>query len=212
MADEKTLDDLFYDTLRDVYYAENQLVKALPKMARAAQDPMLKQGFETHAQETEGHVERLERVFEILGRPARGKTCDAILGILEEGKSIMDEYKGAIALDAGLIAAGQAAEHYEITAYGTCIAWAEALELSEVAEILNKTLAEEKAADEKLTAIAESGINEAATAGESEEGEMEDDEEERSSMSSRSQEAGMSAKPAGGRSNGRGDKYGARPR
>src|SRR6187549_2581895 len=102
MATEKTLDDLFLETLRDIYYAEKQLVKALPKMAKAAQDPALKQGFEKHLGETEGHVERLERVFEIIGKPARAKTCDAILGILEEGKSVMEDYKGTISLDAGL--------------------------------------------------------------------------------------------------------------
>src|SRR5690348_10583445 len=105
---EKTLDDLFLDTLKDIYFAEKQIVKTLPKMAKAAQDPQLKQGFEMHLEETEGHVERLEQIFEILGVPARGKTCDAILGIIEEGKSIMDEFKGSQALDAGLISSAQA--------------------------------------------------------------------------------------------------------
>src|SRR5689334_24132993 len=114
MADAKTLDDLFLDTLKDIYFAEKQIVKALPKMAKAAQSPQLKAGFEKHLTETEGHVERLEQVFEIIGAPARGKTCDAILGILEEGKSIMDEFKGTVALDAGLVSAAQAVEHYEI--------------------------------------------------------------------------------------------------
>ena len=109
----KTLNDLFLDTLKDIYYAEKQILKALPKMARAAQDPQLKDGFETHRVETEGHVDRLEQIFEICEKPARGKQCDAILGILDEGKEIMEEYKGTIALDAGLISAAQAVEHYE---------------------------------------------------------------------------------------------------
>ena len=159
MADEKTLDDLFYETLKDVYYAEKQLVKALPKMAKAAQDPMLKQGFEKHATETEGHIERLEKVFEIIGRPARAKTCDAILGILEEGKSIMEDFKGAIALDAGLIAAGQAAEHYEIARYGTLRTWAEQLGHADAAKLFEQTLNEEKATDKKLTDLAVSQDN-----------------------------------------------------
>lgn len=163
-TNEKALDDLFYDTLRDIYYAEKQLVKALPKMAKAAQDPQLKAGFEKHATETEGHVERLERVFEIIGKPARAKTCDAILGILEEGKSIMDEYKGQIALDAGLIAAGQAAEHYEMARYGSLKAWAQQLGFNDAAKLLDQTLGEEKATDQKLTQLAESGENAKAAA------------------------------------------------
>ncbi|MEO6013531.1 MAG: ferritin-like domain-containing protein [Devosia sp.] len=154
MATEKTLDDLFLDTLKDIYYAEKQLVKALPKMAKAAQDPQLKAGFESHLVETEGHVERLERIFEILGVAARAKTCDAILGILEEGKSIMEDYKGTIALDAGLIAAGQAAEHYEMARYGTLMTWAKQLGMAEAAKLLQQTLDEEKAADKKLTQLA----------------------------------------------------------
>jgi ferritin-like metal-binding protein YciE len=159
MADEKTLDDLFHDTLRDIYYAEKQLVKALPRMAKAAQDPMLAEGFESHLAETEGHVERLERIFEIIGVPARAKTCEAILGILEEGKSVMEDYKGTISLDAGLIAAGQAAEHYEIARYGTLKTWASQLGLSEAAKLLDQTLNEEKAADRKLTDLAVSQDN-----------------------------------------------------
>src|SRR5690554_3760374 len=113
MAEAKTLDDLFLDTLKDIYYAEKQIVKALPKMAKAAQSPKLKSGFEQHLEESEGHIERLEQVFEILGKPARGKTCEAILGIIEEGKSIMDEFKGTDAIDAGLVSSAQAVEHYE---------------------------------------------------------------------------------------------------
>ena len=159
MPEDKTLSDLFYDTLRDIYYAEKQLVKALPKMAKAASDPELKKGFEKHATETEGHVERLERVFEIIGRPARAKTCDAILGILEEGKDVMSEYKGTIALDAGLISSGQAAEHYEMARYGTLRTWADQLGFAEAAKLLEQTLNEEKAADKALTACAETTDN-----------------------------------------------------
>ncbi len=164
MANEKTLDDLFLDTLKDVYYAEKQLVKALPKMAKAAQDPALKAGFTAHLDETEGHVERLERIFEILQKPARAKTCDAILGILEEGKSIMEDYKGTIALDAGLIAAGQAAEHYEMARYGTLKTWADQLGMAEASKLLEQTLKEEKAADQKLTALAVNQDNAKAAA------------------------------------------------
>jgi ferritin-like metal-binding protein YciE len=159
MAEDKTLDDLFLETLKDIYYAEKQLVKALPKMAKAAQDPALKQGFESHLEETEGHVERLERIFEILDKPARGKTCDAILGILEEGKSVMEELKGKSALDAGLIAAGQAAEHYEIARYGALKTWAQQLGMTEAAKLLEQTLKEEKVADQKLTDLAVGGDN-----------------------------------------------------
>jgi len=119
MPNEKTLDDLFLDTLKDIYYAEKQIVKTLPKMAKAATAPELKAGFEKHLEETEGHVERLEQIFELIGKPARGKTCDAILGIIEEGKSIIEDFKGTPALDAGLVSAAQAVEHYEIARYGT---------------------------------------------------------------------------------------------
>ena len=159
MATEKTLDDLFLDTLKDIYFAEKQLLKALPKMAKAAQDQTLADGFLTHAEETQGHVERLEQIFELLDKPARGKTCDAILGILEEGKSIMDEFKGTIAIDAGLISAGQAAEHYEIARYGTLRTWAEQLGHTEAVKLLDQTLNEEKATDKKLSELAISTEN-----------------------------------------------------
>jgi ferritin-like metal-binding protein YciE len=134
-------------------------VKALPKMAKAAQSPDLKAGFETHLEETEGHVDRLEQVFEILGKPARGKTCDAILGIVEEAKSVMEEFTGTVANDAGLIAAGQAAEHYEIARYGSLKAWAQQLGMSEAVKLLDQTLKEEKATDQKLTDLALSQEN-----------------------------------------------------
>jgi len=150
---EKTLDDLFLDTLKDIYYAEKQIVKALPKMAKAAQDPKLKAGFEKHLDETEGHIERLEQVFEMIGKPARGKTCDAILGILEEGKSIIEDYKGTVSIDAGLIAAGQAVEHYEMARYGTLKTWAMQLGMNDAAKLLDATLSEEKPTDQALTQL-----------------------------------------------------------
>lgn len=150
---EKTLDDLFLDTLKDIYYAEKQIVKTLPKMAKAAEASALKAGFEKHLDETEVHVERLEQIFELIGKPARGKTCDAILGIIEEGKSIMDEYKGTAALDAGLVAAAQAVEHYEIARYGTLKTWASQLGLKDAVALLDATLQEEIATDQKLSQL-----------------------------------------------------------
>lgn len=161
MAD-KQLDDLFLDTLKDIYYAERQILKALPKMAKAAASPDLRAGFEQHHAETEGHVERLERVFELLGKTPRGKTCDAILGILDEGKSIMEEFKGTQALDAGLAAAAQAVEHYEIARYGTLRSWAKQLGHAEAADLFAQTLAEEEATDKKLTQLATSVVNKKA--------------------------------------------------
>ena len=159
---EKQLDDLFLDTLKDIYYAERQILKALPKMAKAATSPELKAGFEQHLQETEGQVERLQQVFDLLGKPARGKTCDAILGILDEGKEIMDEYKGAVALDAGLGAAAQAVEHYEIARYGTLVTWAKQLGHAEIAQLLSETLKQEEATDKKLTQVALQSVNQKA--------------------------------------------------
>jgi ferritin-like metal-binding protein YciE len=159
MPTEKTLDDLFLDTLKDIYYAEKQIVKTLPKMAKAAQSPELKAGFEQHLDETEGHVERLEQIFELIGKPARGKTCDAILGIIEEGKSIMDEFKDTPALDAGLVSAAQAVEHYEMARYGTLKTWAQQLGLKDAVGLLDATLKEEEAADQKLTKVAVSQVN-----------------------------------------------------
>lgn len=156
---EKQLDDLFLDTLKDIYYAERQILKALPKMAKAAMSPDLKAGFEQHLAETEVQVERLQQVFEILGKPARGKTCDAILGILEEGKEIMDEYKGTQALDAGLVSAAQAVEHYEIARYGTLATWAKQLGHKDVLNLLLETLKEEEATDQKLTSLAKTAVN-----------------------------------------------------
>ncbi|HEY4200144.1 MAG TPA: ferritin-like domain-containing protein [Devosiaceae bacterium] len=159
MADEKTLDDLFLDTLKDIYYAEKQIVKTLPKMSKAAQSPDLKAGFDKHLQETEGHVERLDQIFELINKPARGKTCDAILGIIEEGKSIIEDFKGTPALDAGLISSAQAVEHYEMARYGTLRTWAEQLGLRDVAKLLDATLKEEEATDQKLTQLATTQAN-----------------------------------------------------
>ncbi|MGW9229582.1 YciE/YciF ferroxidase family protein [Pseudorhizobium sp. NPDC055634] len=158
----KTLDDLFYETLKDIYYAERQIVKALPKMARAAQDEKLKAAFQEHKDETEGQIERLKQVFDLIGKRARGKTCDAIEGILSEGEEIMEEFKGTPALDAGLLAAAQAVEHYEISRYGTLRSWAQQLGLSEAATLLEETLAEESQTDEKLTGLAKTAVNSAA--------------------------------------------------
>jgi ferritin-like metal-binding protein YciE len=158
----KTLNDLFHETLKDIYYAERQIVKALPKMARAAQDEKLKAAFQQHKDETEGQIERLKQVFEIIGKSARGKTCDAIEGIISEAEEIMDEFKGTPALDAGLLAAAQAVEHYEISRYGTLRTWAQELGLKEAVTLLEETLQEESSTDEKLTGLAESAVNSAA--------------------------------------------------
>ena len=157
--EEKNLEDLFLDTLKDIYYAEKQILKALPKMAKAADSDQLRAAFEKHHDETEGQIERLEQIFETLGKPARGKKCDAIEGILDEGKEIMDEYKGAPALDAGLLAAAQAVEHYEISRYGTLKAWATKLKMADAVKLLDATLSEEKKTDDALTKIAGSAIN-----------------------------------------------------
>jgi ferritin-like metal-binding protein YciE len=165
MAKEpKTLDDLFHDTLKDIYFAEKKILSALPKMAKAAQSPKLKAAFEKHLTETEGQVERLDEVFASIDETPKGKTCDAIMGILDEGKEIMDEYKGMPALDAGLLAAAQAVEHYEISRYGTLIAWAEELGLEDAVSLLQETLEEEEATDEALTEIGKTAINQQAEA------------------------------------------------
>jgi ferritin-like metal-binding protein YciE len=164
MAKEKTLEDLFHDTLKDIYYAERKILKALPKMARAASSPELKAAFEKHKDETEGHVERLQQVFELMGKRPQGKTCPAIDGILEEGDEIAEEFKGTPALDAGLISAAQAVEHYEITRYGTLKRWAEVLGMSDAAPLLEQTLGEESMTDEALTGLADASVNEMAKA------------------------------------------------
>jgi ferritin-like metal-binding protein YciE len=159
MATTKTLDDLFLDTLKDIYFAEKQILKALPKMARASQSEEGKAGFLRHRDETQGQIERLEQVFELLGKPARGKTCEAIQGIIAEGEEIMEEFKGSPALDAGLISSAQAVEHYEIARYGTLIAWANQLGLTDAVPLLQANLEEEEATDQKLTQLAKTAAN-----------------------------------------------------
>ena len=159
---DKDLNDLFLDTLKDIYYAEKQILKALPKMAKAASSEKLRAAFEKHHGETEGQVERLEQIFELIDKPARAKTCEAIQGILDEGKEVMDEYKGSEALDAGMLAAAQAVEHYEISRYGTLKTWAGELGLKKAVVLLEKTLNEEKATDAALTEIAETVVNQEA--------------------------------------------------
>src|ERR1700694_5495552 len=159
MAKEKELKDLFLDTLKDIYFAEKKILSALPKMARAAQSPKLKAAFEKHLAETDGQVERLEQVFASIDETPKGKTCDAIMGIIEEGKEIMDEYKDTPALDAGLLAAAQAVEHYEISRYGTLKTWADKLGMKDAIKLLDQTLAEEKKTDDTLSRIAKSAIN-----------------------------------------------------
>ena len=159
MMAEKDLSTLFLDTLKDIYYAEKQIYKSLPKMAEAAASDELRTAFEKHHDETEVQIERLEKIFEMLDKPARGKKCDAIEGILDEGKEIMKEYADTPALDAGLLAAAQAVEHYEISRYGTLKAWAAKLGMPNAIELLDQTLNEEKKTDDALSKIAVSTIN-----------------------------------------------------
>lgn len=156
---EKTLDTLFLDTLKDIYFAERQILKALPKMARAAQSEEGKQAFLKHRDQTEGQIERLQQVFELIGKPARGKTCEAIQGIIAEGEEIMEEYKGSVALDAGLISSAQAVEHYEIARYGTLKSWALQLGMNEAADLIDANLQEELETDQLLTQLGESSAN-----------------------------------------------------
>jgi ferritin-like metal-binding protein YciE len=197
MADAGTLHDAFIDELRDAYDAEKQLTKALPKMAKAASSPDLRAAFEAHLEETRGQIERLEQVFESLDEKVRGKHCDGIAGIIEEGKAVMEEDFDETTMDACLIAGGQRAEHYEMAAYGTLVAWARTMGHTEAAELLQETLDEEKAADEKLSALAEGGINqEAAEAAHSEE---DDEEETVATASARSKGAKSSVAMKGSR-------------
>ena len=162
MTEAGTLHDAFIDELRDTYDAERQLTKALTKLAKTAKAAPLREAFESHLEETEGQIKRLERVFESLDEKVRGKHCDGIAGIIEEGKSIMEENFDDDTMDACLIAAGQRAEHYEMAAYGTLVAWARAMGHTEAADLLQENLDEEKAADEKLSSLAEGGINQRA--------------------------------------------------
>jgi len=159
---EKKLNDLFLDTLKDIYFAERQILKNLPKMAKAARSEELKKAFLTHRDQTEQHVERLQEVFELIGRRPQAKTCEAIKGILEEGEEIMEEYSASEALDAGLLAAAQAVEHYEMSRYGTLKTWAGQLGLKDAVSLLDETLQEEKETDALLSSLAESSVNQEA--------------------------------------------------
>jgi ferritin-like metal-binding protein YciE len=159
---EKMLEDLFHETLKDIYYAEKKILTALPKMAKAAQSEALQAAFEKHEGETKDQVERLEQIFELIRHPARGKTCDAINGMIDESQEVMKEFKGSAALDAGLLASAQAVEHYEISRYGTLKAWAAQLGLSEAVSLLDATLEEEKKTDQALTKLAEAAVNQDA--------------------------------------------------
>jgi ferritin-like metal-binding protein YciE len=181
----KSLQDLFVEELRDAYDAEKRLIKALSKMARAADSPQLKTAFTTHGRETERQVTRLEQVFRSIGEPVRGKKCDGIIGIIEEGNSAMEEMEGSL-LDAALIAGAQRAEHYEIAAYGTLAYFAELLGHQRAKDLLGETLDEEKAADEKLTQVAKSDVNRQALAGIG----NERDEDESGSRSSKRRSSG----------------------
>lgn len=158
-AKQKTLDDLFLETLKDVYHAEKQILRALPRVAKAAESDRLRQAIEKHRDETEAQIERLEQVFEMLDKPARGKTCEAVQGLVEESKDVMEDFKDSEALDAGLIAALQAVEHYEISRYGTLKTWAAQLGLKQAVGLLEQTLQEEKKTDELLTQLAEAAVN-----------------------------------------------------
>jgi ferritin-like metal-binding protein YciE len=158
-AKEKTLNDLFLDTLKDIYHAEKQILRALPKMAKSAQSDELRQAFEQHRDETEGQVQRLEQIFEMMGKPARGKPCEAMQSLIEEGKEVMEDFKGSEALDAGLLAGAQAVEHYEISRYGTLRTWADQLGLRDASKLLQQTLDEEKKTDALLTKLAEAAVN-----------------------------------------------------
>jgi ferritin-like metal-binding protein YciE len=156
---EKTLADLFEETLKDIYYAEKQILRALPKMAKSAQSPDLAAAFQKHRDETDVHVERLEQIFELMGVRARGKTCEAIVGIIDEGKEIMEDFAGTPALDPGLLAAAQAVEHYEISRYGTLRTWAQQLGMNDAVKLLDQTLAEEKNTDAALSKLATAAVN-----------------------------------------------------
>jgi ferritin-like metal-binding protein YciE len=189
MAEHATLHDAFVDELRDSYDAEKQLLKALGKLAKAANSTELRTAFETHLEETRGHVERLEQVFESLDEKARGKHCDGIAGIIEEGSSVLEEDFDEVTMDACLIAAGQRAEHYEMAAYGTLVAWARGMGHTDAADLLQATLDEEKAADKKLTALAEAGINQDAADGATQGNEEDDSQPQaKSAVSARSRQ------------------------
>ena len=204
-SEETTLRSLFIDELRDVHHAERQLLKALPKLAKAATSDKLRDALESHLGETEEQVSRLEQVFGLLEESGKPKPCAGMQGIVEEGSDLIEEEDKGAALDAGIIASAQRAEHYEMAAYGTLIAWAEALGEGEVVKLLQETLDEEKAADEKLTALAEAGINEAAKAG----GEDEDADTDEADDEDESEKTARPAARSG--STGTGTSRGGRP-
>jgi ferritin-like metal-binding protein YciE len=164
-AKEKTLNDLFLEALKDVYHAEKQILRALPKMAKAAESDELRKAFQTHRDETEGQIERLEQVFEMVGKRAQGKPCEAMQGLIEESKEILEDYKGSPALDAGLLSSAQSVEHYEISRYGTLRTWAGQLGMNDAVGLLEQTLEEEKKTDALLTQLAEQRANPEAEAG-----------------------------------------------
>lgn len=159
---EKTLKDLFHETLKDIYFAEKQIYRSLPKLAKGASSEELKQAFLHHREETEGQIERIEQVFEALEKPARGKTCEAIKGLMEEGNEVLEDFEDSPALDAGLVACGQAVEHYEMARYGALIAWANQLGMKDAAKLLDQNLQEEKKADALLSKLATSVVNQKA--------------------------------------------------
>jgi ferritin-like metal-binding protein YciE len=199
MAEAGTLHDAFIDELRDTYDAERQLTRALPKLAKAASSPDLREAFETHLEETKGQIDRLEEVFGSLDEKVRGKHCDGIAGIIEEGKSIMEEDFDDTTMDACLIAAGQRAEHYEMAAYGTLIAWAQAMGHSDAARLLQKNLDEEKAADKKLSSLAEGGINQEAASAAHPDGDREEDAAARRNAAARGKAVPSASKKRNGR-------------
>jgi ferritin-like metal-binding protein YciE len=205
MAEQGTLHDAFLDELRDAYDAEKQLTKALPKMAKRASSEDLRDAFESHLEETRGQIDKLERVFASLDEKVRGKHCEGIAGIIEEGKSVMEEDFDDQTMDACLIAAGQRAEHYEMAAYGTLVAWARVMGHEEAAVLLEEILEEEKATDEKLTQLAEGGINENATSDDSEDEESDDEGEAEEAMARKPARGATAAKvkPAGAKKSGK---------
>jgi len=162
MAKQKTLQDLFFDGLKDIYYAERKALKANQKMARAAESDELRQAFENHVEQTHGQIERLQKMFELLEKRPQGKTCEAIDGIIAEGEEVMEEYKGTPAMEAGMIAAAQAVEHYEITRYGTMRRWAEVLGMKEAVPLIEQSLKEEEETDKLLTQLADKAANQKA--------------------------------------------------
>jgi ferritin-like metal-binding protein YciE len=200
MSEISMLREALVEEVKDLYNAEKQLTKALPKLAKNATNPKLREALTSHLRETENQLGRLEQVFRLLDEKPKGKLCEGIQGIIEEGNAMLEEVEEGAVMDACIVAAGQKSEHYEMASYGTCIAWAEALSLGDVARLLQQTLAEEKAADQKLSAIAEAGVNEAATAGAEDD---ETDDNERAPRSASAARLGASSRSAAPRRNGR---------